>query len=224
MNHPYTVTPGGLASTLRQLRSNFPNEVTADTLKKWSIAPNNETYIVNVLKFLGIIDEDGKRSGERAKVFLEHEDEGFARGFAEITANAYADLFETFGDNAWYLEKDRLISYFRSADETSATVGKRQASTFQLLAAFAGHGDAPSERAHPRRTQVPKKKAKTTTKEKGNRPLPPASASSGGARSLELSTGFALRIEVNLPVTDDQAVYDKIFRSIRENLLYGKSF
>jgi hypothetical protein len=60
MAFPYTVTIPGLVGTLRQLRSVFPSKLTADTLKKWSIAPNNETYVLNVIRFLGLIDEEGK--------------------------------------------------------------------------------------------------------------------------------------------------------------------
>ena len=33
--------------------------------------------------------------------------------------------------------------------------------------------------------------------------------------------GLTVRIEINLPAVDDQDTYDKIFKSIRENLLNG---
>lgn len=46
MAFPYTVTISGLQSTIRQLRSAFPSELTPDTLRKWGIAPNNETYVL----------------------------------------------------------------------------------------------------------------------------------------------------------------------------------
>jgi hypothetical protein len=34
--------------------------------------------------------------------------------------------------------------------------------------------------------------------------------------------GVTVRVEINLPVTDDQSVYDKIFKSLRANLIDGK--
>lgn len=214
MKYPYTVTTGGLASTIRQLRSSFPAQVTAETLKKWSIAPNNETYILNVLRFLGVIDEDCKKDKEIAKVFVEHDDDAFARKFEAIVQETYTDLFEHFGEETWELDKARLISYFRSTDETSATVGKRQAGTFQLLAAIAGHGDVPAALdAKPASPAKPRAKSKPKSRrtKKTEQPAPPAME--------RFATGLALRVEINLPVTDDQEVYDKIFRSIRENLL-----
>jgi hypothetical protein len=36
------------------------------------------------------------------------------------------------------------------------------------------------------------------------------------------NVGLTVRIEVNLPAAGDQETYDKIFRSIRENLLNAK--
>ncbi len=52
MAYAYTNTIPGLLGAIRQLRSAFPSPVTADTLKKWGIAPNNETYVIHVLRFL----------------------------------------------------------------------------------------------------------------------------------------------------------------------------
>ena len=42
--HPYMSGSGGLTSAVNQFRSSFPAEVTAETLKKLGIAPNNESY------------------------------------------------------------------------------------------------------------------------------------------------------------------------------------
>jgi hypothetical protein len=41
----------------------------------------------------------------------------------------------------------------------------------------------------------------------------------GTGRGREV--GLTVRIEVNLPAAADQETYDRIFRSIRENLLNG---
>ena len=37
-----------------------------------------------------------------------------------------------------------LITFFRRADQTSTTIGKRQAATFKIFAALSGFGDLPS--------------------------------------------------------------------------------
>jgi hypothetical protein len=142
--HPYTTTIAGMVAAIRQLRSNFPAVVTADTLKKWSIASNNEAPIIVVLRFLNLIDEEGKKVADNAKAFVEHDDQAFASKFEAVVREAYSDLFDTWGDAAWDLEKNKLIGFFRNADSTSARVGQEQAATFLALAGLAGHGPAPA--------------------------------------------------------------------------------
>lgn len=41
--HPYMPGSGGLVQAVNQFRNSFPTQVTADTLKKLGIAPNNES-------------------------------------------------------------------------------------------------------------------------------------------------------------------------------------
>jgi hypothetical protein len=222
MPYPYTVTISGLVSTLRQLRSAFPGQLAPDTLKKWGIAPNNETYVLHILRFLGLIDEEGRKVSENAKVFSEHEDDAFAKRFEALVRKAYDGLFEAFGDKAWELERGRLIAFFRAADDTSARVGLQQAATFEALAGVAGHGAPPAEpKTTPARvrkgqsdTPIVRKKSITpvSTSEQVTTPTPAAPANPRGP-------ALTVRVEINLPVTEDQEVYDKIFRSIRANLL-----
>lgn len=234
MAFPYTVTIAGLVSTIRQLRSAFPSQVTPDTLRKWGIAPNNETYVLHILRFLGIVDDEGKKVAENAKIFSEVDDEAFAKRFAALVQKAYDGLFEHFGEKAWTLERQKLIGYFRGADDTTARVGYQQAATFQALASLAGHGPPPAEakaspsRATPARARKSIPNAPTSRKEKTPAPIrreehtptllpkvPETTPPSG-------SPALTVRVEINLPVTDDQEVYDKIFRSIRTNLLLNE--
>ena len=227
MAYPYTVTTGGLVSTIRQLRSAFPPQVNADTLKKWGIAPNNETYIVNVLRFLGIIDANDQRRDEAQKVFANHDDTAFEKAFAKLVRDAYAPLFELHGEGAWTLEKQRLITFFRSEDQTSAVVGKRQAATFQVLAALAGHGELTNQfgasrtsNARNQPTRASRARSKRNAAALHGTPVAATSGEQPDERPRgTISAGLTLRIEINLPVTDDQAVYDKIFKSIRDNLI-----
>ena len=51
------------------------------------------------------------------------------------------------GDGALDATKGDLTHWFRASDKTSDLVGQRQASTFQTLAALAGHGDLPAARS-----------------------------------------------------------------------------
>jgi hypothetical protein len=219
--HPYVSSPGGLVQVITHLRTkSLPATVNAATLRKLGFAPNNESYVLNVLRFLGLIDDEGRSSAEAKKVLTLHEDVAFAKAFAALVKSAYSDLFDINGDSAWDLDSDALITFFRSNDGTTAIVGKHQASTFHLLAAFSGHGDVPEPRVA--KTNPVKKPAATTKKAPAkSKPAASKAESSTVVTSSEASVGLSVRIEVNLPADGDQATYDRIFKSIRENLLNG---
>jgi hypothetical protein len=212
--HPYSPGgPGGISAAINQLLRSFPKTVDSETLKKLSIAPKNESYIINILRFIGAIDPNGNRTEKAASTFTKSNDE-FKQAFEEMIRPAYAGLFELYGDTAWTLPPDKLVSYFRGADQTSDLVGRLQATTFQILAGFAGHGTP----------QPPKGKAVRTAEPKAARParrpatVVTATGGSGGGGTQQGDFGLTVRIEVNLPAQGDKDVYDKIFRSIRENL------
>src|SRR5712692_1086088 len=132
--HPYVSGPGGLVQVINHLRRSFPSKVSAETLQKLGFAPKNESYVLNVLRFLGLIDQEGKKTDSATKTFNVHDDAEFSQEFAKLVKNKYNDLFELHGESAWTLDTNSLITFFRSTDDTTAIVGKLQASTFQLLA------------------------------------------------------------------------------------------
>lgn len=211
--HPYSPGgPGGIANAITQLRSSFPATVSSETLKQLGIAPKNESYVINVLRYVGAIDKTGKQTEKAATVFSQHDDADFQREFAALLKEAYSDLFALHKEVAWQLPLGKLIGFFRTTDKTTALVGKLQAQTFQLLAGFAGHGSVP-EPAPPRvpaSPRTPKTRLPRSLKEKNEGPTQ-------NGRDREF--GLTVRIEVNLPPAGDQDTYDRIFRSIRENLL-----
>ena len=219
--HPYVSAPGNLVQVVTHFRKSFPATVTAQTLKKLGYAPKNESYVLNVLRYLGLIDQEGKRTAAAAKAFNLHDDAAFSEAFAALVKTAYANLFELHGDTAWQLDSHSLITFFRSTDDTTELVGKRQAATFQLLAAFSGYGEVPTPKATG--TKATKPAAKPTPK-KGAVPqkpaVPLAETTPGVAKTEPRTMGLTVRIEVNLPADGDQETYDRIFKSIRENLLY----
>lgn len=222
--HPYTSAPGHIAATLTQLRKAFPSVVNAETLKKFEIAPNNETYVLNILKFLKVIDGEGKKNTSVAPLFHKNDDE-FEPGLAKLVHDAYAQVFETYGEDAWDTPTSKLIAFFRTHDDTSEVVGTRQAATFRALSKLSGKGSS----AEP---TVPKPKAATKTKPPAKRTAaavpaasavntPPAPGAPAGNGQQPTGMALTVRVEINLPPGGDQATYDAIFKSIRENLLNG---
>lgn len=225
--HPYTSSgTGAVVQAITHLKKSFPATVTADTLKKLGIAPNNETYIIGILRFIGVIDDSGNKTSVAASVFTKHNAEEFEKGLSDLVEAAYTDLFALHGKGAWDLSTDQLISFFRGADHTTDLVGRRQAQTFRVLAALSGHGEAPKQNG-PKAAAGAKSAKSGPAKPK--KPVPAtvvkareAVVSKGSAGRLDRGdVGLTVRIEINLPASGDQDTYDRIFKSIRENLLRG---
>ena len=223
--HPYIASQGPLIKIVNHFRNSFPSSIDAKTLKKAGLAPNNESYAINIMRFVGMIDEDGNKTVEAAKVFTQHDDKEFQKSFGTMVKDAYSDLFETHGGGAWELGEDSLITFFRAADQTTAIVGKRQAGTFLALSSLAGHRDMPVPKAMSS-ADIGKGKAKKkeTTKKVSSESAKSGKVVVGNQIGAEFNQAYGLtvRIEINLPLGGDKSTYDAIFRSIRENLLNAK--
>ena len=218
--HPYVVGTGGLVKAIQQFRKSLPQKIDASVLKKLGIAPKNESYLINALNFLKVIDSNGSPTAEGRATFTQHNDSVFAKKLSEMIKKAYMDLFTLHGEKSWTLGNNDLVTYFRQTDQTSGLVGSRQASTFQTLAAFIGHGEMPTARQSTLRkekTGTTRIKVKTPRKPITTASLSPSLDIGSGGKNL----GLTVRIEINLPANGDQETYDRIFKSIRENLLNG---
>lgn len=223
--HPYSPAGGGgISQAVLQLRKSFPAKVNSETLKKLGIASNSESYVINVLRFIGMIDAQGGKTKIANEAFSKHNDAEFQSMFGTMVRLAYSELF-TLHPDAWALPIDDLISFFRTTDQTSALTGRRQAVTFQTLASLAGHGALPAA-PKAKLVKVPKPKHEKTTSHKGQKPMAKyegvVTTENVKVQNGQRDFGLTVRVEVNLPPAADQETYDRIFRSIRENLLNAK--
>jgi hypothetical protein len=222
---PYTSGQGAVAQTFTQLRRGFPPKVDAGYLKRFGIAPANESYIIAILRFLNLIDEDGARREETTGFFFAGDD-AFQAGLEERLREAYRQVFEEMGDDALTARSEELTNWFRAADKTSALVGQRQASTFRTLLALSGHGDVPAGRATsgarktdgpPARPSAKPSSTQRTGAERRSSTEKPVAESRSAAERTGL--GLTVRVEVNLPPNADSNTYDAIFASIKKHLM-----
>jgi hypothetical protein len=219
-SHPYISGAGNIAQMIGFLRKNFPATVTSDTVKRLGIASNNESYVINALQFLGIVDEEGKRTSRGQQVLATHEDAAFKKAFEGLVKDAYKDLFELRGNDAWTMSKNELISYFRSVDKTSDVIGTRQAAVFHTLRGITGREPLAAEarRASKSATKTPKQKA--TKSERVKEPFRVSSTLPDPALAkTKKDMALTVRIEINLPAEASAETYDNIFKSIKANLL-----
>jgi len=222
MAHPYISGVKNIALMLTQLRKNFPATVTSDTVKRLGLASNNESYVINALTFIGLLDEEGKKTESAGKIFSISKNESFQAEFSKLIKKSYNELFDLYGDGAWDLDTDELLDFFRQADQTSEIIGKRQVNTFKIFAGFSGKGDLP---------EMSKKPAPIAKKARPAPKSPPNKAASRPGAVAVKSTpdvnqgkpkndvAITVRVEVNLPPNGDQKTYDAIFASIRKNLM-----
>lgn len=68
--HPYISGAGNVAQMIARLRKAFPASISAETVKKHGLAPNNESYVINVLQFIGVIDAEGKKTARGGQSFF----------------------------------------------------------------------------------------------------------------------------------------------------------
>lgn len=230
--HPYTSVQGALAQTIKHLRNTFPKKFDIEALVKLGSAPKNERTILKALQFLGIIDDKYVKVDKLAETFLIHDEKEFQNSFSKLISNSYSGLFSLYGDKAWELSIDDLISFFRGEDKTSTVTATRQAQTFKTFAAFCGYGEIPLPKgkqvANTKKAPPPKKKTTSKTSRKQSRLTHESNAvPTGDTPGLQepmagSNVGLTVRIEINLPVSTDQRTYDMIFKSIRENFIDGK--
>lgn len=211
--YPYIPVQGAVRALFAQLKNSFPNTVDAAYLQKSGLAPGNEGSALGVLRFIGVTDDENKKVDPAWKLFNKSDAE-FEKGLLKILTEKYADLIQIYPE-AWKTEKSKLVHYFREADDTGKTTGGRQASTFLTLAELAGCEVSQSS-ASRKTSAKPSPKTKAKPKQPGTK-TPPAMPPK--VEPLTSPVQFAIRIEMNLPVTDDQKVYDALFKSMRENLI-----
>ncbi len=228
MSHPYVPSGGILQTAINQFRQSFPVKVDSETLKKLAVASGNENGVINVLKFLELIDDQNQRTEAGKELFTLHNDNEFSENLAKQIEKAYSELFELRSDGAWTADQDELISFFRRSDNTSAVVGKRQAITFQTLSSLSAKrseevaargrytGRKTTEAGNPKKASEKKDKPDEKTYE---------NKKTGKTDDQKNHSNIALtvRVEVNLPANASKDAYDHIFASIKKNLIDGNS-
>lgn len=222
-SHPYISGAGNIAQMIGFLRKNFPMNVTSETVKKFALAPNNESSVINALQFIGIIDQEGKRTSKGHDVFVLGEAD-FQKAFKGLLFDSYKDLFELRGDEVWSMSKQQLTTYFRTADKTSEVIGERQANVFVMFRGLAGYATTSESAASkavgngkPAKVKsLSPKKLKVTEAPAAILKQTPHELSADDARR---SIALTVRVEINLPAAGSQETYDNIFKSIRANLI-----
>jgi len=104
---PYGPTRGTIQS-LHLLRRTTPARIDSDFLRANKIAPGNEYKVVGALRFLGLIDDEG-RPGENSRL-LKTKGATYTQALQDIVRKAYSGVFR--GLKSRELTRDAVYNYF----------------------------------------------------------------------------------------------------------------
>jgi hypothetical protein len=204
---PYLSTPGSLKTCLEKIKvAATPDRVTQDFITtKLQIKGGTGGALIPYLKKIGLVASDGSPT-ELYKQFRNKSSAGGA--IAKAVKGGYKDLLDV---NEYFYDLDdaelfSLIVQVTGAEESSQ-VAKLTLSTLKSLKAFADFDAKEPATAETKTKHRPSSSPSTA----------PDTSSPPSQRSLGLNLSYT--INLNLPVTSDQAVFNAIFRSLKEHLL-----
>jgi len=215
----YTIKIGAVPAYFDALlNADAPERFSQKFMEGLGFSSSNDRLLIGILKDLGFLNEDGKPT-DRYYEFL---DKSIApKIVADGVREAYSDLFAV-NKSAHELDVDEAYNKLRSLyrGEKKDTVVKNIAKTFVALCSYADFSPR-VKRITPNEVAEENNKVETgDTKQTVSEPLinkiekgqPSASEQNLNLKSLQY------HINIVLPDTRDQAVYDAIFKSLRDHL------
>ncbi|MBK8127617.1 MAG: DUF5343 domain-containing protein [bacterium] len=205
MEWTYLQNPNGLKRFLDHIqRTGVPTaKVDGTYLKGAGFKDNNDIRIITVLKFLGLLDGEGKatelwqqyRNKEQAPALL-----------GTILQKKYGRLFEMYPD-AQNKDTEALRNYFTSKTKLGEKAVALTVSTFKALCEKARF-DSRSSGAH-----APTPEALTSAPH-----LQPAFQQQRVVLPAASSPTVQINIELQIPATSEADIYDKFFAAMRKHL------
>lgn len=209
----YTVKPGSIPAYFEALlNAEAPDRFTTRFLESLEFKSTNDRLFINVLKELGFIDTDGVPK-DRYYHFLDRDKS--AQVVADGIKESYSDLF-AINKNAHELSteevKNKLRTLYKGSKKENL-IG-RIASTFTALCEYADFSrvsKSVEEKEEKKKGVQPKDKEASIEKDaKGNE---------GKVHEPKLALdSLQYHVNIVLPESRDQAVYDAIFKSLRDHL------
>ncbi|WNZ29950.1 MAG: DUF5343 domain-containing protein [Candidatus Bathyarchaeota archaeon] len=199
---PYTNLAGKIPEYFDKFQEvGIPEKVNYKWLESIGFKSSNDRYIVKVLKHMNFIDDSGVPTERWQNL---KNPPLVATIIADGIRDAYADLFNTY-DDAYRKDREALYAYFSSTTGKAKSTVELMINTFTNLCALANFEE------------------KIVHKKENNEKKPPKI----GFSDVQINSGFVtpevhINIQLHLPPTDNQDVYDSLFKSLRKHLFPGK--
>jgi hypothetical protein len=206
----YTLKPGSVPAYFdAMLNAEAPDRFTVRFLESLEFKSTNDRTFINVLKDLGFIDTDGIPK-DRYFEFLDRSQS--TKVVAEGVREAYSDLFAV-NKEAYKLPqedvKNKLRTLYKGAKKDGLIA--RIAGTFSALCEYADFSSPKATRPIPK--PAPATEGATQEDKK-----PPQDKSTEATMPPLSVDALQYHINIVLPESRDQAVYDAIFKSLRDHL------
>ncbi len=211
----YTLKPNAIPAYFDALLDARPPErFSVKFLENLGFTSTNDRLFVGILKNLGFLNRDGSPESR----YLEFLDRSRSRQvLAEAIKEAFAELF-AINTKANEMPLNDVKNKFRTlygGSKTPLVIGNI-AKTFKALCEYADFVTPLPQNEPSPEAQVEEPKEPLNPQ----KDLPPAAASTrqvAPVRSLSVA-GLQYHVNIVLPDSRDQAVYDAIFKSLREHL------
>jgi hypothetical protein len=199
VDYPYVTKTGTIKAFFAHIQSaGIPTKVDGPYIESVGFKSSNDRPIVGMLKYLGFVGQDGVPTTR----WREYKDKERARKIlGKALVEGYSELFETYPD-APRRDREALMNFFRTktglAERTvSAIVDSFKALT--ELADFEGLEELEEmeeAKEQPKERRTPAHRIVAT-------PDAPT---------------LSINIQLQLPATENQEIYDKLFASLRKHL------
>ena len=209
----YTQKPGSIAAYFDAiLDAQAPDRFSIKFLENLGFTSTNDRLCLGILKELGFLNADGAPQ-QRYFEFLDRSRS--KQILAEAIREAYSDLFAV-NKNAQDLNEDDVKNKLRTlyAGKKTDQLIARIAKTFSALCEYADFSKPAYSHSVPTATSISEEGKVQAKQEHHQRSFTPAQEKPRGV----VMDSLQYHINIVLPESRDQAVYDAIFKSLKDHL------
>jgi len=199
-NIPYLTKASAIEEYLAKIPEiGVPEKVTQDYLPTIGLSSSSDRPLIPLFRFLGFLDASGKPT----TLYGEYRDTDKAGAvLARALKESYVGLYATYPD-AHTKDVEAVANYFRTTTKLGDRAVRAMVDTFKALcgkADFEALEEGEGERGK-RLVEGERKKVRRSDVES------------------EFGPSISINIQLTIPITDNEAIYDKLFSSLRRNLL-----
>jgi hypothetical protein len=201
----YTKVPGKLKDLLTKIRTmGVPPKATNPWLQSIGFKSSNDSSMLPVLRQIGLIGQ----GGEPTQTWQDYRGKDHQSVLARCIKTGYADLFQTYPDAPTRSNKD-LEHFFASKTKAGQVAIGMTVNTFKMLCQLADFGGG----VEVEEVEFEDDAEEPVSERKGGKPE--VKRRSAGGSTININ------IQLTLPETTDESVYEKFFAAMKKHLLVG---